>query len=175
MHRVTNIRRTALVVVIGLAAAAAVAASPQQSARRLARGTPPVTMQAGALARLVSEMAGYSVTVPRVRILWVVDAHALVVESDSLFDPTWRDRNRVLVLVERGRSLAIPRPPIAIAPVTVVGVARTLLGIQAGHDVPWPGALTRHELDRLDVRAAILASSVQTPDGVELTSSASEP
>jgi hypothetical protein len=175
MHRVTNIRRTALVVVIGLAAAAVVAAAPQQSARRLARGTPPVTMQAGALARLVGEMAGYSVTVPRARILWVVDAHALVVESDSLFDPTWRDRNRVLVLVERGRSLAIPRPPIAIAPVTIVGVARTLLGIQAGHDVPWPRALTRHELDRLDVRAAVLASSVQTPDGVELTSSASEP
>jgi hypothetical protein len=175
MHRVTNIRRTALVVVIGLAAAAVVAAAPQQSARRLARGTPPVTMQAGALARLVGEMAGYSVTVPRARILWVVDAHALVVESDSLFDPTWRDRNRVLVLVERGRSLAIPRPPIAIAPVTVVGVARTLLGIQAGHDVPWPGALTRHELDRLDVRAAILASSVQTADGVELTSSVAEP
>jgi hypothetical protein len=175
MHRVTNMRWTTLSVVMVLAAATVTTADPQQSARRLARGTPPVTMQAGALARLVGEMAGYSVTVPRVRILWVVDAHALVVESDSLFDPTWRDHNRVLVLIERGRSLAIPRPPIAIAPVTVVGVARTLLGIQAGHDVPWPGALTRHELDRLDVRAAILASSVQTADGVELTSLVAEP
>src|SRR5258705_13671066 len=85
MHRVTNIRRTALVVVMGLAAAAAVAASPQQSARRLARGTPPVTMQAGGPAPLVNEKAGYSVTRPPVRILWVVDAHAPVVESDLLF------------------------------------------------------------------------------------------
>ena len=170
----TNRRRKVLVVTIVLAATA-VSAGAQQSVRRLAPGTPPVTVQASALARLVGEMAGYPVSVPRVRILWVVDTHALVVEPDSIFDPTWRDRDRVLVLVERGRSLSIPRPPIAIAPVTVVGVARTLLGIQAGHDVPWPVSLTRHELDRLDVRAAILASSVQTSDGVELTTAASEP
>ena len=170
----TNMRRTALVVVM-VVAATVVAARAQESARRLARGTPPVTMQAGALARLVGEMAGYPVIVPSVRILWVVDAHALVVESDSQFEPTWRDRSRVLVLIQRGRSLAVPRPPIAIAPVTIIGVARTLLGIQAGHDVPWPDALTRRELDRLDVRAAVLASSVQTPDGVELTSTTPEP
>lgn len=152
-----------------------IAARAQVSPRRLAPGTPPVTMQASALARLVGEVAGYPVSVPHVRILWVVDAHALVVESDSLFDPTWRDRNRLLVLIRRGRSLTIPRPPVATAPVTVVGVARTLLGIQAGHDVPWPDSLTRRELGRLDVRAAILASSVQTADGVELTSAAPEP
>lgn len=156
-------------------AAIASTAGAQQSVRRLERGAPPVTMQASALARLVGEVAGYPVSVPRVRILWVVDSHALVVESDSIFDPTWRDRDRVLVLVERGRALTIPRPPIDIAPVTVVGVARTLLGIQAGHDVPWPGSLTRRELARLDVRAAILASSVQTADGVELTAATPAP
>jgi hypothetical protein len=175
MHRVTNMRWTTLSVVMVLAAATVTTADPQQSARRLARGTPPVTMQASALARLVGEMAGYPVSVPRVRILWVVNAQAMVVESDSIFDPTWRDKDRLLVLVQKGRSLTIPRPPIDIAPVTVVGVARTLLGIQAGHDVPWPDSLTPRELHRLDVRAAILASSVQTADGVELTSSVAEP
>ena len=171
----TNMRWMALVGVMVLAATAATTAGTPQSDRRLARGTPPVTMQASALARLVGEMAGYPVSVPRVRILWVVTPQALVVESDSIFDPTWRDRDRVLVLIQKGRSLTIPRPPIDIAPVTVVGVARTLLGIQAGHDVPWPDSLTRRELHRLDVRAAILASSVQTADGVELTSSVAEP
>lgn len=175
MHRVTNMRWTTLSVVMVLAATTVTTAGPQQSLRRLPRGTPPVTMQASALARLVGEMAGYPVSVPRVRILWVVNAQALVVESDSIFDPTWRDKDRVLVLVQKGRSLTIPRPPIDIAPVTVVGVARTLLGIQAGHDVPWPDSLTRRELHRLDVRAAILASSVQTADGVELTSLTGEP
>jgi len=78
-------------------------------------------------------------------------------------------------LLQRGKSLAIPSPPIAIGPVTIVGVARTLLGVEAGHDVPWPEALTPRELDRLDVRAAILATSVRTADGVDLTSAAPEP
>jgi hypothetical protein len=59
--------------------------------------------------------------------------------------------------------------------VTIVGVARTLLGVEAGHDVPWPEALTPRELDRLDVRTAILATSVRTADGVDLTSAGLNP
>jgi hypothetical protein len=158
-----------------LAATAFVGARPQEHDRRLARGTPPITVQASALGQMVAEIAGYRVSVPHARILWVVDAHALVIESNSQFGPTWRDRGRVLVLLQRGRALSVPRPPIAIAPVTILGVARTLLGIQAGHDVPWPRALTRRELERLDVRAAVLAISVETADGVELTTSEVEP
>jgi hypothetical protein len=142
---------------------------------RFAPGTPPITVRPSALAQIVSELAGSPVSVQRARILWVVDSHAVVIESDSLFDPTWRDRDRVLVVLERNRSLSIPRSPVAIAPINVVGIARTLLGIQAAQDVPWPQALTRREIDRLRVRAAILASSVRTSDGVELTSSTAAP
>jgi hypothetical protein len=149
----------------------AVAAVDAQTEHRFAPGTPPITIRPSALALVVSELAGTPVIVPRARILWVVDAHAIVIESDSLFDPTWRDRSRVLVVLERSRSLAIPRPPVAIAPIDVVGIARTLLGIQASQDVPWPRALTRREIDRMDIKAAILASSIRTSDGVELTSS----
>ena len=148
----------------------AVGVCAQTPGRRFAPGTPPIGMHPFALAQAVGELAGYPVNVQRARILWVIDQHAVVIESDSSFGPTWRDRGRVLVLVGRDRSLAIPRPPVAIAPVTIVGVARTLLGVQAAHDVPWPEPLTRHEIERLDIRAAILASSVQTADGVELTS-----
>ena len=142
---------------------------------RFAPGTPPITVRPSALSQVVSELAGSPVNVPRARLLRVVDTHAVVIESDSLFDPTWRDRGRVLVLLERNRSLAIPRSPVSIAPVNVVGIARTLLGIQAAQDVPWPQALTRREIERLGIRAAILASSVRTADGVELTSSAAAP
>ncbi len=134
----------------------AVGVYAQTSGRRFAPGAPPIAMHPFALAQAVGELAGYP--------------HAVVIESDSSSGPTWRDRGRVLILVGRDRSLAIPRPPVAIAPVTIVGVARTLLGVQAAHDVPWPEPLTRHEIERLDIRAAILASSVQTADGVELTS-----
>jgi hypothetical protein len=146
-----------------------------QTEHRFAPGTPPITVRPSALAQVVSELAGSPVNVQRARILWVVDSHAVVIESDSVFDPTWRDHGRVLVLLERSRSLAIPRSPVAIAPVNIVGIARTLLGIQAAQDVPWPQALTRREIERLGIRAAILASSVRTSDGVELTSSTAAP
>ena len=170
MQRPAGIRRTTALFLIVFAATAVVAA--QAPSRRMAPGEPPITMRPSALAQVVGEMAGYAVNVPGARILWVVDPHALIVESDSSMGPRWRDRGRVLVLLQRGRSLTIPRPPVAIAPVTILGVARTLLGVQAGRDVPWPEPLTPRELERLDVRAAVLASSVRTADGVELTASA---
>jgi len=52
--------------------------------------------------------------------------------------------------------------------VTVSGVARTLLGMQANHDVPWPPVLTRDEVKRLEIKAAVLARSVRTPEGIDL-------
>jgi len=150
----------------------AAAVADAQTEHRFAPGTPPISVRPSALALMVSEIAGTPVNVPHARILWVVDAHAIVIESDSLFEPTWRDHSRVLVVLERSRSLAIPNPPVAISPVDVTGIARTLLGIQASQDVPWPRALTRREIERMDIKAAILASSVRTSDGVELTLSA---
>ena len=170
----TDMRRHLHVVVAAFAACAlpfVVAAADAQTEHRFAPGTPPISVRPSALAQLVGEIAGTPVLVPRARILWVVDAHAIVIESDSLFDPTWRDRSRVLVVLERSRSLAIPRPPVAIAPVDIVGIAKTLLGIQAGQEVAWPPALKRREIERMDIKAAILASSIRTSDGVELTSS----
>jgi len=163
------------VIAITVCIVTAAGVPAQAPEHRFAPGTPPITVRPSALAQVVSELAGSPVSVQRARILWVIDPHAIVIESDSVFDPTWRDRDRVLVLLERNRYLAIPRPPVAIAPVNVVGIARTLLGIQAAQDVPWPQALTRRQIDRLRVRAAILASSVRTSDGVELTSSTAAP
>jgi len=149
----------------------AAASVDAQTELRFAPGTPPITVRPSALAQLVSAIAGTPVQVPGARILWVVDPHAIVIESDSLFEPTWRDHSRVLVVLERTRSLAIPNPPIAIAPVDVTGIAKTLLGIQAGQGMLWPPALRRREVERMDIKAAVLATSIRTSDGVELTSS----
>jgi len=167
LHAFIGAATLCLVTVVG--------ARAQAPEHRYAPGTPPISVRPSALAQIVSELAGSPVNVQRARILWVIDSHALVIESDSVFDPTWRDHGRVLVLLERNRSLSIPRPPVAIAPVNIIGIARTLLGIQAAQDVPWPPALTRREIERLRVRAAILASSIRTSDGVELSSSTPAP
>src|SRR4030095_7058062 len=100
--------------------------SAQTPEHRFAPGAPPIAVRPSALAQIVSELAGSPVNVQRARIIWVVDPHAMVIESDSAFDPTWRDRGRVLVVLERSRLLAIPRSPVAIAPVHGVGIARKL-------------------------------------------------
>lgn len=142
----------------------------QSVERRFAPGAPPMSLHPFALAQSRGEFAGYPVKLLHARILRVIDAHAMVIESDPAFGPTRLDRGRVLVVVERNRLLAIPSQPVAIAPITVVGIARTLLGIQAGHDVPWPSALRKRDVHRLDIRAAVLATSVRAPEGVELTS-----
>src|SRR5262245_45529274 len=169
----TDMRRHFHVVVAVFAACTlpiVAAVADAQTELRFAPGTPPITVRPSALAQMVGAIAGTPVQVPFARILWVIDAHSIVIESDSLFDPTWRDRSRVLVVLERSRFLAIPNPPVAIAPVDVTGIARTLLGIQASKDMLWPLALRRREIERMDIKAAILASSIRTSDGVELTS-----
>src|SRR5262245_63895422 len=80
---------------------AASGAHAQTPEHRYAPGQPLITVRPSALAQIVSEIAGNLVNVQHARILWVIDSHAIVIESDSLFDPTWRDRSRVLVLLER--------------------------------------------------------------------------
>jgi hypothetical protein len=41
--------------------------------------------------------------------------------------------------------------------------------MQVTAEVPWPSALDRKLVERLEIHAALLATSVQTADGVELT------
>jgi hypothetical protein len=72
------------------------------------------------------------------------------------------------VLVDAG-ALRVSAASIVGSNVRVVGVARTPLGIQVTGEVPWPPELTPEVVKRFEIRAAVLATSVQTADGVELT------
>ncbi len=72
------------------------------------------------------------------------------------------------MLVEGG-ALRVDPALIVGSNVIVRGRARTLLGLQVTDEVPWPAILTREVTDRFEIRAAVLATSVQTSDGVELT------
>jgi hypothetical protein len=77
-------------------------------------------------------------------------------------------RDRILVLVEGGGSLRVSADLVVGSNVVVVGIARTLVGVQITREVRWPVQLTREAVNRLEIRAAVLARSVQTPEGVEL-------
>jgi hypothetical protein len=126
----------------------------------------PITVRPGTLASLVDSLAGGSVRLPYARVVGVFDPRVFLIETQTPLLPII-DRNRVLVFIESG-TLRVDPAVLVASTVTVSGVARTLLGMQANHDVPWPAVLTRDAVKRLEVKAAVLARSVRTPEGIDL-------
>jgi len=128
----------------------------------------PIVVRPAMLAGHVALLAGHSVRVPNARVVGVFDPHVFLIESQTLLRPLVGFRDRVLVFVEGGTLRVSPETLVASS-VTVSGVARTLLGMQVSREVPWPAALTRDAVERLEIRAAVLATSVRTAEGVDLT------
>jgi hypothetical protein len=153
-----------LMPLVAVAALSAVLGAQAQEKPRPASGT---VLHPSALATLIDEVGGRVVTLPKARVAAVVNSRVLLVESASLLRPVI-DLSRVVVLIDRG-ELQVRPEEIVDTNVKVLGVARTLVGMQQTREVPWPPALTRDVLKRYEIRAAVLASSVQTADGVELT------
>ena len=96
-----------------------------------------------ALAQLIDELGGRQISLPRAKVVSVINPRAFLVESEG---------------------------PLASVGTTVrvTGVARTVLGMQVTREVPWPPELTRDIVRRYEIRAAVLSASVETPDGVQL-------
>jgi hypothetical protein len=134
----------------------------------------PITVRPATLADGIEELAGHSVIVPYARVVGIINPRVIVVDTATRLRPILGNRDRVVVIVQPG-AVNIPRAAVVGATVKVIGVARTVLGVQVTREVPWPQELAPNVVERLEIRAAIVASSVQTADGVELTSSASAP
>jgi hypothetical protein len=117
----------------------------------------------------VDALAGQNVRILNARIVEVFEPNAFIVDSapsGNRWSPDHRDRILVLLQSASLRTTAAPR---VASPVTVVGVARTVFGIRASAEVPWPTLLDGDRMKRLNVRASVLATSVQTLEGTELT------
>jgi hypothetical protein len=138
--------------------------SPVVSAR------PPtaINLHPGGLARLIDEVGGRPVTLPRARVIAVLNPQALLIESASPLQATIGMLDRVLVLIGDA-ELRVDAASLTGADVHVAGTARTVLGAQVTSEVAWPRELTPDMVKRLEIRAAVLATSVRTSDGVELT------
>jgi hypothetical protein len=132
------------------------------------------SVRPSALANLIDELAGQAVNVRNARVVGVFNPQAFLIESVTPTLAMLGTRDRVLVLVA-GAGLRVAPASLVASSVLVAGVARTLLGVQVTAEVPWPAELTREAIDRLEIRAAVLATSVQTADGVELTNRPSPP
>jgi hypothetical protein len=128
----------------------------------------PITVRPSMLASTVDELAGRNVRVPYARVVGVFEPRVFLIETASQLPPLRGFRDRVIVLIHPG-ALRVPPKLLVASTVTVSGVARTILGVQVTREVPWPSELDRELIERLEVRAALLATSVQTADGVELT------
>lgn len=127
-----------------------------------------ITLRPEALASLIGELAGLEVRVLNARVVGLFDSRSLLIDSAMDLRPVSGQRDRVLVLVDSA-ALRVPADQLVASTVTVQGVARTVLGMQVNGDVPWPAQLDRDAVKRLEVRAAVLATSIRTADGVELT------
>ena len=136
--------------------------------------TLPILVRPGMLAAQISELAGHSVRVPYARVVGVFNPRAFLIDTSTRLPPVAGHRARVLVLVARG-GLSVPPATLVASTVTVSGIARTLLGMQVSREVEWPSELTADAVERLEVRAAILANSVRTADDVELTTTTTSP
>ena len=162
-----------VLVVIGCAiafcgaSAGSPAAAQTSRAEKQREGLVP-KLHPGALARLIDELGGREIMLPAARVVAVLNPRAFLIESPSELPGAIVNIDRVLVLVDAG-SLRVETAAILDSNVKVLGTARTLLGVQTTAEVPWPPELTREVLKRYAIRAAVLARSVQTADGVELT------
>jgi RNase P/RNase MRP subunit p29 len=129
----------------------------------------PIVVRPAMLSDHIAELAGHSVQVASARVVRVYGTNALVVETSSRLRGT--TSGRVLVILDRS-TLRVPAAQLRGETVQVRGTARTLLGLQVSGDGAWPDRLDRWSTRRLDIGGAVLASSVHTADGVELTTAA---
>jgi hypothetical protein len=153
-----------LTLVAGTATAQDVA---DMNRRAAAREPVEPRVRPGALAALIDELGGRYVTVPKGRVLGVLNPRAFLIESDNPLPAARGNLGRVLVLIDRGQ-LGVAPALLVDATVKVGGVARTVLGMQVSREVPWPPELPSELVKRLEVRAVVLAESVETSDGVNL-------
>ncbi len=152
------------------AAAATLVVAQEAPARRDA----DIRLHPSALVQLIDHLGGREICLPRAKVVSVINPRAFLVESAGPLSGTPGRLNRVVVLVNGG-SLAVEPGLLVGSTVRVVGIARTVVGMQVTREVPWPPELTRDIVRRYEIRAAVLSSSVETADGVELTRAPVEP
>ena len=133
-----------------------------------ARANRAITIRPDTLSSLIDELAGYDINVRQARVVGVFNPRVLVVDTAAALRPIVGHRDRVVVFIENG-ALRVPAESLVGSAVRISGTARTLLGVQTTAEVPWPSALKPEMVERLEIRAAIMATSVRTAEGIELT------
>ena len=101
-------------------------------------------------------------------VVGVIEPGAFLIEPETSYMKAMGMRDRLLVLTAPA-GVRVPEELFVGATVTVTGVVRTMLGTQVTREVAWPARMNPALAKRLEVRAVVVARSVQTLDGTELT------
>lgn len=131
-------------------------------------GELPILVRPGTLAAQINELAGHAVRVPYARVVGVFNPRVFLVDTATRLPPIVGHRSRVLVFVDAG-GLRVSPQQIVASTVTIHGLARTLLAMQVGSEAVWPAELNPEKVEKLEILAAVLAKSVRTAEGIELT------
>jgi hypothetical protein len=170
-----NVRRSAIVFLtlfVSMTALAFRIPGAEQTSRedpeQLIGKVPQLRVRPATLADNIDFFAGREVAIFDARVVGVFEPHAFLIESATRHPESIGQRDRVLVLIDDG-VLCVPAELAVASTVKVAGIARTLLGMKVSAEVQWPTRLDRKLVDRLEIRGSVLATSVQTPEGIELT------
>ena len=112
--------------------------------------------------------AGRDVRLLNGHVVGVIEPGAFLIEPETPYMKPMGMRDRLLVLTAPA-GVRVPEAMFVGATVTVTGIVRSMLGVQVTRETAWPERLDSKLAERLEVRAVVLARSVQTLDGTELT------
>lgn len=147
---------------------------PETPPRAQAERTPtpgppgPFLVRASTLVAFIDAFAGQQVRIQNARVVGFVTPNVFLVEPATRYAKPMGDRDRLAVFIDGARLRVTPELLVGSV-IRFEGVVRTLLSLQASHEVEWPTELTPERIERLEVRAAVLATSVETTEGTELT------
>jgi hypothetical protein len=128
----------------------------------------PLPLPASTLVEFIQTFAGQPVRIQNARVVGLISPDVFLIEPATRYLKDMGERDRMAVFVNAG-SLRVSPDLLVGSIVELDGVARTVLSVQASGDVSWPTRLNQETVERLEIRAAILASSVHTAEGTELT------
>jgi hypothetical protein len=118
-----------------------------------------VSVRVQAIAALTRHLAGLQVRISNGIVTRIISPRVFVLSGQGEGSS---HGNEVNVLVEDGTTLLRERTPVV-----VVGIVRTRLGTELAHAQAL-GTLSPEQLDLLGDRAIVVASVLETPDGVSL-------
>jgi hypothetical protein len=153
-------RQHAAGIVAAAALAVALPAYARQDPRQDVAKLPAVRLRPDTLALFINSVAGLRVRVISGVVDDIASPRVFTVKNERTRYP--HRPNEVAIVLDSGRAVVRVG-----APVVVTGIARTLLGAEMNTQRPLP-TLTESERDAIEELPLVMASAVETPDGVQL-------